>query len=119
MQRQLLAFGCLAFGSLACGRAPDPATALCAQVLERRLPGARVVASSASALEAELRFEVGGGWREEPTRGQLACAFEEGERGSLRLRGASLDGAAFTRAELTVVNADLWLADLRRAGARD
>lgn len=114
--RRLFVWGSCALAGFACARTPDPTATLCAQVLARREPDARVVAATASALDAELRFELGGDWRSEPEQGRIECVFEEGERGNLRLRSARLDGAALTRAELAVVNADLWLADLRRAG---
>ena len=117
-RRRLLVWVSCALAGLACAPTPDPAAVLCGQVLARRMPDARVVASSASALDAELRFEQGGDWRTEPERGRIECTFEHGERGSLRLRSARLDGAALTRAELAVVNADLWLSDLQRAGAQ-
>jgi hypothetical protein len=109
----------LSLAALGCASRVEPAAEICALVLARRLPAARVVTAVAAppALEAAIDFEVGGGWWTQPSRGSLRCAFEAGERGSLRLRGATLNGVAFTRAELTIVNADLLLADMRRADA--
>lgn len=110
----------LGLSALACARAPDPASATCARVLSRRLPEARVVAIDADrrASRAVVRFEVGEEWGQEPVRGQLACAVEPvGSEGGWRVREATLDGVALTDAELAVVNADLFLQELARAGA--
>jgi hypothetical protein len=103
----------------ACSARVEPAAELCAQVLGRRVPAARVLEAAAApdSLRAAVRFDVGGSWWEEGVAGRLDCAFEIGERGSLRLRAASLDGVALTSAELTIVNVELLLADMRSADA--
>lgn len=110
----------LALSALACARAPDPASETCLRVLSRRLPEARVVDVDAEqgAARAVVRFEVGEAWGQEPARGQLACAVEPvGSEGGWRVREATLDGVALTAAELAVVNADLFLHELARAGS--
>lgn len=112
----------LVLGALACTRALDPASATCLHVLSLRLPDVRVLAvdTQRGAARAVVRFErETESWREEPVRGQLACAIEpEGSEGGWRVRGATLDGVAFTAAELAVANADLFLQELARTGAR-
>lgn len=111
----------LLLGALACTRALDPASATCLHVLSLRLPDVRIVAvdTERGAERAVVRFErEAEGWREEPARGQFACAIElEGSKGSWRVREATLDGVDFTAAELAVANADLFLRQLARAGA--
>lgn len=111
----------LVLGALACTRALDPASATCLHVLSLRLPDVRVLAvdTERGAARAVVRFErEAPGWREEPARGQLACAIEpEGSQAGWRVREATLDGVAFTAAELAVTNADLFLHELARAGA--
>lgn len=111
----------LALWALACAPAADPASATCLRVLSRRVPEARVreVITDRTASHAVVRFEVAtGGWRDEPLRGQLGCAVEPlGSEGGWRVREATLDGVALTAAELAVVNADLFLRELARAGA--
>ena len=111
----------LALAALACAPAVDPASATCLRVLSRRLPDARVldVAAVRGASRALVRFEVAaGGWREEAVSGQLGCTVEPlGSEGGWRVREATLDGVALTEAELAVVNADLFLRELARAGA--
>ena len=98
-----------------CSSDTAPSIAACAEILAARAPSARVVATvSDSVTEAALDFEVGSWWKE-AARGRLACSFEEQPAGGLRLRAAVLDGQPFTSAEVTVVNADLLLADMRRA----
>lgn len=97
-----------------CDRGWAPSVDACAQILATRIPAARVVAAaSAAGADAELDFEVGTWWKVEQ-RGHLACSFEEQDGGGLRLRTAAIDGQPFTSAEVTVVNADLLLADMRR-----
>ena len=101
--------------SAGCERGWEPSVEACAQILATRIPAARVIAADSDAGPAAvLDFEVGTWWKEQQ-RGQLACSFEEQPGGGLRLRAAALDGQAFTSAEVTVVNADLLLADMRRA----
>ncbi|MEB2343761.1 MAG: hypothetical protein OZ948_03375 [Deltaproteobacteria bacterium] len=124
MDRRAIAVASLAglgLAVLACARAPDPASTTCARVLARRLPEARVVGIDADrrASRAVVRFEVGEAWGQEPARGELSCAVEPvGSEGGWRVREATLDGVALTDAELAVVNADLFLHELARAGAR-
>jgi hypothetical protein len=111
----------LGLSALACARSPDPASTTCVRVLSRRLPEARVLGVDADhgAARAVVRFEVGETWGEEPARGQLACAVEPvGSEGGWRVREATLDGVALTAAELAVVNADLFLHELARAGGQ-
>jgi hypothetical protein len=107
----------LAACAAGCGREADPRIALCAQVLERRLPRARVVETAADPARgsATLRYEAARG-AEAPGSGSLECRIEaSGSAGALRVVAATLDGEALPEAELTVINADLLLADLRRA----
>jgi len=101
-----------------CDRAADVASGPCLRVLERRLPEAAVlrVRAEPGAGRASVAFQVGD-WGER-VRGVLACAVEPvGTAGSWRVREATLDGVDLTAAELAVVNAELFLADLGRAGA--
>jgi len=119
--RTLASFAGLALSALACARSPDPASETCLRVLSRRLPEARVLQVDAerSAARAVVRFEVGAAWGQEPARGQLACAVEPvGSEGGWRVREATLDGVDLTTAELAVVNADLFLHELARAGSQ-
>lgn len=109
----------LLMASSACGREPVPSVAVCAEILARRFPDARVVQSqsqSDTSSHAMLDFEIGAWWKR-AERGQLTCSFEEQPNGGLRLLHATLDGVAFSATERTVINADLLLADLRRADA--
>lgn len=112
--RRFACFAVLALSALACARAPDPAGATCVHVLKRRLPDAEVVdVTSARGGRAAVRFELG----EKRVPGHLACTVEAtGSGGSWRVREATLDGVALTDAELAVVNADLFLHALARAG---
>ena len=105
-----------ALAAAACARGPDPAAATCLRVLERRLPEARVVELEARrGGEAHVRFERG----DARAPGHLACTVEPtGSGGGWRVREATLDGVALTSAELAVVNADLFLHELARAGTR-
>ena len=96
-----------------------PSIEACERILATRMPAARVTTSASDAdLEAVLAFELGSWW-EESRRGQIACSFDEQPAGRLRLRAATLDGQPFTTAEVTVVNADLLLADMRRSVEAD
>lgn len=113
-----LACAALLWGA-GCGRDSTPSIAACAEILAARAPAARVVAAEhESYTSVALDFEIGRRWREQ-VRGRLACEFEAQPNGGLRLRAAALDGVPFTNAELTVVNADLLLAEMRRAGASE
>lgn len=101
----------------ACGRERAPAVEACAEILARRVPAARVVeARSDVAIHAALDYEIGEWWKSRE-RGRIVCAFEEHPGGGLRLARATLDGVALGATEVTVINADLLFADLRRAGA--
>jgi hypothetical protein len=107
----------LLVASSACGREPAPSIVVCAEILARRFPEARLVQSRADvSAHAMLDFEIGAWWKR-AERGQLTCSFEEQPNGGLRLLHATLDGVAFSATERTVINADLLLADLRRADA--
>lgn len=110
----------LALSTLACARAADPASTTCLRVLNRRLPDARVLEVRAlREAHAVVRFELPAGWGEDPSEGQLACTVEPvGSEGGWRVREASLDGVELTAAEIAVVNADLFLYELARAGSR-
>jgi hypothetical protein len=106
----------------ACGRGVAPPLRACGEVLESRLPAARVTNGAAgSALDAALDYEVREAWWRwrDPVRGRLECTFEPGPHGALRLAAATLDGVELSRTEMTIVNADLLLADMRRAGGGD
>jgi hypothetical protein len=119
MRRSWLAWGAALAFAAGCGRATAPPIAACSEILAQRVPTARVVDHVAEAeFDAVLDYEIGSWWRrwEPPVPGRLACSFEEGPRGELRLRAATLDGVALTSAEITVINADLLLASMRRAG---
>ncbi|MBS1106369.1 MAG: hypothetical protein H6Q91_1871 [Deltaproteobacteria bacterium] len=110
-----IAFCAAALFALACAPDREPAVELCTDVLTRRFPEARVVEATSDASDAAVAFELGDRWKALPG-GRLECHFDEvGSGGAIRLRAATLDGVAFTTAELTVINADLLLADLRRA----
>jgi hypothetical protein len=99
-----------------CDRTADVASGPCLRVLERRLPEAEVLRVKAEAGRASVAFQVGD-WGDR-VKGVLACAVEPvGTAGGWRVREATLDGVALTAAELAVVNAELFLADLGRAGA--
>lgn len=101
----------------ACGRERAPSVEACAEILARRIPAARVVeARSDAEVHAALDYEIGEWWKSRE-RGRLECAFEEHAGGGLRLAGATLNGVALGATEVTVINADLLFADLRRAGA--
>jgi hypothetical protein len=105
----------------ACGHGDAPAVRACGEVLESRLPAARVTNGAAGTeLDAAIDYEVREAWWRwrEPVRGRLECAFAPGPHGALRLTAATLDGVELSRTELTIVNADLLLADMRRAGER-
>ena len=98
-----------------CARGPDPAAATCLRVLERRMPDARVLDVDAARGAAQVRFERG----DENAPGHLECKVAPtGSGGGWRVREATLDGVALTSAELAVVNADLFLLELARAGSR-
>lgn len=105
----------LALAALACARAPDPASATCVHVLERRLPEAQVLAVAAEpGAQAAVDFRLG----EDRSARRLTCAVERsGSEGGWRVRAASLDGVPLTDAELAVVNADLFLRELAQAGS--
>jgi hypothetical protein len=107
----------LALSALACAGAPDPASTTCLRVLSRRLPEARVVdVDAARGARAIVRFELPE--RDEAQR-RLECTVEQtGSSGGWRVRSATLDGVALTDAELAVVNADLFLHELARAGSQ-
>jgi hypothetical protein len=103
-----------------CGPGVEDSVRACTEILARRIPPAHVTTGSAdSQLDAALDYEVRGDWWrwDDAVQGHIACAFEAGPRGGLRLRAATLDGVDFTRAEVTVINADRLLADMQRAGA--
>lgn len=101
----------------ACGRERAPSVEACTEILTRRIPAARVVeARSDAAVHAALDYEIGEWWKSRE-RGRLECAFAEHPGGGLRLASATLDGADLGATEVTVINADLLFADLRRAGA--
>lgn len=108
-----LAFCAAALLALACARDREPTAEACTDILARRFPAARVVEEASDASSAAVAFELGDRWKALPG-GRLECRFDEVRNGGLRLRAATLDGVAFTTAELTVINADLLLADLRR-----
>jgi hypothetical protein len=120
MQRlALLAAAASLLHVAACGADLEPEAELCARVLHRRLPAARVTGAEVSepARVAAIDYDVKTGFWTEPSRGSLQCAFEPIERGTLRLREASLNGAPLSSAEVAVVNADLLFDDMRDAGA--
>jgi hypothetical protein len=101
---------------LGCGRAWNPSVEACAQILKTRIPEAHVASIAIDAADgASLDYEIGRFW-EDPRRGSIACEFETQPNGGLRLRAAALDGQVFTAAEVTVINADLLLAAMQRAG---
>jgi len=106
----------LALSAPACARPPDPASATCLHVLARRLPEAKVLdVQEQRGASALVHFELGAGHAE----GRLACTVERtGSDGGWRIRSATLDGVALTEAELAVVNADLFLSELARAGSQ-
>lgn len=109
------AFCAAALLAVACARDREPALELCTDVLTRRFPEARVVETTSDASSAAVAFALGDRWKALPG-GRLECHFDEvGSGGALRLHAATLDGVALTTAELTVINADLLLADMRRA----
>jgi hypothetical protein len=109
------ALGAAALLALACAPDREPAVELCTDVLTRRFPEAHVVEVTSEPLHAALDFELGERWKRLPG-GRLECRFDQvGSGGALRLYAATLDGVALTTAELTVINADLLLADMRRA----
>lgn len=113
--RSIAVAGILLLAGSSCARSPDPAGATCLHVLRRRLPEARVVAVKAErGSRAAVEFELG----EDRHAGRLACTVEaSGSGGGWRVRSASVDGVDLTDAELAVVNADLFLYDLARAGS--
>lgn len=106
----------LALSAPACARSPDPASATCLHVLSRRLPEAKVLdVRAGQGPSALVRFELGADHAE----GHLACTVERtGSDGGWRVHSATLDGVALSDAELAVVNADLFLSELARAGSR-
>ena len=110
-----IALAGLALCAAACACSPDPASATCLHILKRRLPDARVVAvATERGSRAAVDFQLG----EDRAARRLTCAVERTGSGSgWRVRSARLDGAELTDAELTVVNADLFLRELARAGA--
>jgi hypothetical protein len=119
MRSTRLACGVAVLVAFGCGRDVAPPVAACTDILAMRVPAARVVDQVADEeLGAALDYEVGSWWRrwEEPVTGHLACSFESGPRDTLRLHAATLDGVAFTNAEIAVINADLLLAEMRRVG---
>ena len=108
----------VALSTLACAGAPDPASTTCLRVLSRRLPEARVVdVDAARGQRAVVRFELPE--RDDEAQRRLECTVEQtGSGGGWRVRSATLDGVALTNAELAVVNADLFLHELARAGSQ-
>jgi hypothetical protein len=105
-----VACACLIAG-LACARDRDIVTDLCASVLAQKRPDARVVETSPPPApdRSRLVYEL----RE--ARGSIECRVEAPESGGLRLASVALDGEPVTAAELTALNVELFLADLRRA----
>jgi hypothetical protein len=102
--------------ALGCGRAWNAPVEACAQILKTRIPAARVASIAIDAPDgASLDYEIGRFW-EDPRRGSIACEFETQPDGGLRLRAAALDDQILTEAEVTVINADLLLAAMQRAG---
>ena len=108
-----------ALAAAGCGRGWNPPVEACAQILKTRLPDARVASIAIQAADgASLDYELGAFW-DDPKHGTIECSFEPQPDQGLRLRAAALDGQPFTAAELTVINADLLLAAMQRAGSSD
>lgn len=117
MRKRAIGLLVAALAASGCERAADVASGPCLRVLERRLPEAEVlrVEAEPETGRASVAFQVGD-WGER-VAGVLACAVEPaGTAGAWRVREATLDGVGLTDAELAVVNAELFLADLGRAG---
>jgi hypothetical protein len=106
------ALGALAL--LGCGGDRDPATQLCLRILERKLADFRVIEVTAKPQQDWSRID----YKTRERSGFIACEFEASDSGSLRARSVAVDGEPLTAAELVTINADLFLADLRRSDAR-
>lgn len=117
-RRVRVALCVLGLAALACVQQQDPVARLCEAILARKLPGARVVSTLPRGApdRTALAFETDEG-RRTPARHRLECEFQAAETGGMRLRSARLDGGELTDAELAVINSELFLADLQRAGA--
>lgn len=77
-RRAGVALAGLALSALACARSPDPASATCLHVLQRRLPEARVVAVAAERdSRAAVDFQLG----EDRAARRLICAVERAGSG--------------------------------------
>jgi hypothetical protein len=103
--------------ALACAPKRDSGSLLCGQILEEKLPAAHVVETlpQDSDQRFAIVFETGEGAGRRLRR--LECEVEGSPAGGLRLRAARLDGQPLTGAEVAVINSDLFLADLQRAGS--
>jgi len=119
MRGMWLACGLAGLAVAGCARGMAPPAAACRAILADRVPAARVTASSDDRpLDVVLDYELRSWWEWSPAAtGRIACSFEPGSHGGLRLRAATLDGDAFPEAAITVINADLLFAEMR-ASAR-
>jgi hypothetical protein len=103
-----VACACLIVG-LGCARERDVVTDLCASVLSQKRPDARVVEAAPALDRSRIVYEL------HDARGSIECRVEAPESGGLRLASVALDGEPITAAELTTLNVELFLADLRRS----
>jgi hypothetical protein len=113
--RPVLLFALLP-AATACDRPrPPPPSGICVALLTRELPDARVIEIADANDRTELRYsrKAADG---ETVAGTFSCRFELAESGHYRVRSAALDGRPLIAADLAVVNADLLLRDMDRAG---
>lgn len=98
---------------LACADAPSPGTRVCAEILALQAPGAEVVEAWPGAHGSALDYRVPG----EDAKGvhRIECLIAEPEPGRLRAQSVRIEGRELSEAELVLVNAELLLAEIRRA----
>jgi hypothetical protein len=92
---------------LACSAERPTPVELCSAILERKLPGAEVVAIVPQPPD---RLDIT--YAAPDAEGHLTCEVERSDLGGPRLRAATLDGRPLSDTELVVVNANLLLDEL-------
>jgi hypothetical protein len=94
---------------------PPPPSGICVALLAREVPAARVIEIASGDDRTELRYSAKAS-DGTTIAGTFSCRFELAETGHYRVRSATLDGRPLVAADLAVVNADLLLQDMDRAG---